>query len=141
MKLIRWGAVGAENPGLVDRDGVLRDLSGHVADITPATLADESLTRLAAIDPAGLPKVPDGARLGVPVSSIPKIIGIGLNYADHAAETGQAIPKEPILFMKAISSLSGPNDAVMLPRGSAKTDWEVELGVVIGKRASYVPEH
>jgi 2-keto-4-pentenoate hydratase/2-oxohepta-3-ene-1,7-dioic acid hydratase in catechol pathway len=141
MKLIRWGEKGAEKPGLVDGAGILRDLSGVIADITPDRLSDAALRELAALDATRLPKVPEGARLGPPVAGISKIIGIGLNYADHAAETGQAIPKEPILFMKAISSLSGPNDAVMLPRGSAKTDWEVELGVVIGKRASYVPEH
>src|SRR5690348_14080186 len=140
MKLVRWGVAGSEKPGLADKDGVLRDLSGHVADITPAVLSDESLRRLAGIDAAGLPKVPDGARLGVPVSFVPKIIGIGLNYADHAAETGAAIPKEPIIFMKATSSLCGPNDAVVIPRGSVKSDWEVELGVVIGTRTSYVNE-
>jgi 2-keto-4-pentenoate hydratase/2-oxohepta-3-ene-1,7-dioic acid hydratase in catechol pathway len=140
MKLIRWGAAGAEKPGVMDKNGALRDLSGHIGDITPAMLSDESLKRLSAIDAAGLPKVPDGARLGVPLSFVPKIIGIGLNYADHAAETGAAIPKEPILFMKAVTSLTGPNDAVVIPRGSVKTDWEVELGVVIGARTSYVNE-
>ena len=140
MKLIRWGAMGAEKPGLVDKAGVLRDLSGRIDDITPAMLSDENLSRLAALDAAGLPPVPEGARLGVPIAFVPKIIGVGLNYADHAAETGQAIPKEPILFMKATSSLSGPNDPVTIPRGSVKTDWEVELGVVIGKRASYINE-
>ena len=140
MKLIRWGAAGAEKPGLVDKDGVLRDLSGQIGDLTPDQLTDESLARLKAIDPSSLPKVPEGSRLGVPVAFVPKIVCIGLNYADHAAESGQPIPKEPILFLKATSSLIGPFDAVTIPRGSQKTDWEVELGVVIGKRASYVNE-
>ncbi len=140
MKLIRWGAAGAEKPGLVDNAGVLRDLSGKIADITPDLLSDEALGRLASLDSASLPKVPEGSRLGVPLSFVPKIVCVGLNYADHAAETGAAIPKEPVLFMKAITSLTGPNDAVVIPRGSQKTDWEVELGVVIGKRTSYVNE-
>jgi 2-keto-4-pentenoate hydratase/2-oxohepta-3-ene-1,7-dioic acid hydratase in catechol pathway len=140
MKLIRWGAAGAEKPGLVDKAGVLRDLSGKIADITPDLLSDEALGRLASLDSAGLPKVPEGSRLGVPLSFVPKIVCVGLNYADHAAETGAAIPKEPVLFMKAITSLTGPNDEIVIPRGSQKTDWEVELGVVIGKRVSYVNE-
>jgi 2-keto-4-pentenoate hydratase/2-oxohepta-3-ene-1,7-dioic acid hydratase in catechol pathway len=140
MKLIRWGAVRAEKPGLVDKSGVLRDLSGQIADITPDLLSDEGLGRLAALDIASMPKVPDGVRLGVPLSFVPKIVCVGLNYADHAAETGAAIPKEPVLFMKAVTSLTGPNDEVVIPRGSQKTDWEVELGVVIGMRASYVNE-
>src|SRR6185437_15073982 len=121
MKLIRWGAAGAEKPGLVDRQGVLRDLSGKIDDITPATLSDEGLKKIAALDVASLPKVPDGSRLGVPVSSVSKIVAIGLNYADHAAETGAPIPKEPILFMKATTSLNGPNDDVVIPRGSVKS--------------------
>jgi 2-keto-4-pentenoate hydratase/2-oxohepta-3-ene-1,7-dioic acid hydratase in catechol pathway len=140
MKLIRWGAAGAEKPGLVDKAGVLRDLSGKIADITPDLLSDSGLARLAAFDAAALPKVPDGSRLGVPISFVPKIVCVGLNYADHAAETGAPIPKEPVLFMKAVTSLSGPNDEVVIPRGSQKTDWEVELGVVIGSRTSYVNE-
>jgi 2-keto-4-pentenoate hydratase/2-oxohepta-3-ene-1,7-dioic acid hydratase in catechol pathway len=140
MKLIRWGAAGAEKPGLVDKTGVLRDLSGQIADITPDLLSDASLQKLAAIDASALPKVPDGSRLGVPLSFVSKIVGVGLNYADHAAETGAAIPKEPILFLKSTTSLTGPDDAIVIPRGSQKTDWEVELGVVIGKRASYVNE-
>jgi 2-keto-4-pentenoate hydratase/2-oxohepta-3-ene-1,7-dioic acid hydratase in catechol pathway len=140
MKLIRWGAAGAEKPGLVDKTGVLRDLSGQIADITPELLSDASLQKLAAIDASALPKVPDGSRLGVPLSFVSKIVGVGLNYADHAAETGAAIPKEPILFLKSTTSLTGPDDAIVIPRGSQKTDWEVELGVVIGKRASYVNE-
>ena len=140
MKLIRWGAAGSEKPGLIDKDGVMRDLSGRIDDITPVMLSDDNLRHIAAIDAKGLPKLPDSVRLGVPVSSIQKIVAIGLNYADHAAETGSPIPKEPILFMKAPSALNGPNDEVVIPRGSVKTDWEVELGVVIGKRTSYVNE-
>ena len=140
MKLIRWGEAGAEKPGLVDKDGVLRDLSMVVADITPAQLSDEALAQLAAVSAASLPKVPDGARLGVPISAVQKIIGIGLNYSDHAAEVGAPIPKEPIIFLKVPSSLTGPNDGVVIPRGSEKSDWEVELGVVIGKRTSYANE-
>jgi 2-keto-4-pentenoate hydratase/2-oxohepta-3-ene-1,7-dioic acid hydratase in catechol pathway len=140
MKLIRWGAKGAEKPGLVDAAGVLRDLSGHVGDITPDLLSSESLARLRAIATAGLPKIPDGARLGMPLTGISKIVCVGLNYADHAAETGARIPKEPILFLKAVSALNGPNDDIVIPRGAVKTDWEVELGVVIGTRASYVNE-
>jgi 2,4-diketo-3-deoxy-L-fuconate hydrolase len=140
MKLIRWGAKGSEKPGLVDAEGVMRDLSGRIEEITPALLAPEELRRLAGIDAASLPKVPDGARLGVPLSGISKIVCVGLNYADHAAETGARVPKEPILFLKAVSSLNGPNDDIVIPRGSVKTDWEVELGIVIGGRASYVSE-
>ncbi len=140
MKLIRWGAKGAEKPGLVDAIGILRDLSGHVSEITPTLLSPENLARLGAIDPAGLPKIPDGTRLGAPLTGISKIVCVGLNYADHAAETGAKIPKEPILFLKAVSSLNGPDDDIVIPRGSVKTDWEVELGVVIGTRASYVNE-
>jgi len=140
MKLIRWGAKGAEKPGLVDPAGNLRDLSGLVAEITPDLLSPEGLKRLSGIAAAGLPKIPDGARLGVPLTGISKIVCVGLNYADHAAETGAKIPKEPILFLKAISSLNGPNDDIVIPRGSVKTDWEVELGVVIGTRTSYVNE-
>jgi 2-keto-4-pentenoate hydratase/2-oxohepta-3-ene-1,7-dioic acid hydratase in catechol pathway len=140
MKLIRWGAKGAEKPGLIDASGILRDLSGQVSEITPDLLSPDGLKRLAGIDAVRLPKVPEAARLGVPFAGISKIVCVGLNYADHAAETGAKIPKEPILFLKAISSLNGPNDDITVPRGSVKTDWEVELGVVIGTRASYVNE-
>jgi ureidoglycolate lyase len=140
MKLIRWGRKGAEKPGLVDKAGALRDLSGQIGDITPDQLSPDGLKRLAAIDASGLPKVPEGARLGVPLTGISKIVCAGLNYADHAAETGAKIPKEPILFLKAVSSLNGPNDDIVIPRGAVKTDWEVELGVVIGKPAKYVDE-
>ena len=140
MKLIRWGAVGEEKPGLIDKDGIPRDLSGVIGDITPDLLSPEGLERLAQTASAGLPKVPHAARLGVPLTGISKIVCVGLNYADHAAEAGMKIPKEPILFLKALSALTGPNDDIMVPRGSVKTDWEVELGVVIGTRASYVGE-
>ena len=140
MKLLRWGAKGEEKPGLIDKDGAARDLSGVIGDVTPDHLSHEGLQRLAGIDAAGLPKVPHAARLGVPFTGISKIVCVGLNYADHAAETGAPIPKEPILFLKALSALSGPNDDIIVPRGSVKTDWEVELGVVIGSRTSYVGE-
>ncbi len=140
MKLMRWGAKGAEKPGLVDDAGMRRDLSGHMRDITPDILSPEGLKRLAGIDAATLPVVPAEARAGVPLTGISKIVCVGLNYADHAAETGAKIPKEPILFLKAISALNGPDDDIVIPRGSVKTDWEVELGVVIGTAASYVNE-
>jgi 2-keto-4-pentenoate hydratase/2-oxohepta-3-ene-1,7-dioic acid hydratase in catechol pathway len=140
MKLIRWGAKGEEKPGLIDKDGIPRDLSGVIGDITPDLLSPEGLQRLAQIDAGGLPKVPHAARLGVPLTGISKIVCVGLNYADHAAEAGMKIPKEPILFLKALSALTGPNDDIIVPRGSVKTDWEVELGVVIGARTSYVGE-
>jgi len=141
MKLLRWGGKGEEKPGLVDQDGTARDLSGVIGDITPDLLSPDGLKRLAAIGgAASLPKVPHAARRGVPLTAISKIVCVGLNYADHAAETGAKIPKEPILFLKAMSALTGPDDDIVIPRGSAKTDWEVELGVVIGSRASYVGE-
>jgi 2-keto-4-pentenoate hydratase/2-oxohepta-3-ene-1,7-dioic acid hydratase in catechol pathway len=138
MKLVRVGAVGAEKPALLDADGVLRDLSAHVRDIDAATLSDAGLAKLATLDTATLPKLDAGLRYGVPVATVGKIVCVGLNYADHAAESGLDVPKEPVLFLKATTSLTGPNDPVTIPRGSVKTDWEVELGVVIGKRASYV---
>ncbi|MFZ5789355.1 MAG: fumarylacetoacetate hydrolase family protein [Pseudomonadota bacterium] len=138
MKLVRFGAKGAEKPGLIDRQGALRDLSGRVAGIGPAQLLPDGLAHLRVIDPASLPLVPGSPRLGVPVAGIRKIVAIGLNYADHAAESGAPIPKEPIVFMKAISSLNGPDDPVIIPKNSVKTDWEVELAVVIGKPARYV---
>ena len=135
MKFCRFGPRGQEKPGLVDSDGAVRDLSGHVADITVDALAS-----LAAIDPASLPLAEAGARMGVPVKGIGKIVAIGLNYEDHAIESNLPIPTEPVMFMKALSSLTGPNDEVMIPRDSTHTDWEVELGVVIGKTARYVDE-
>ncbi len=140
MKLLRYGRSGTEKPGLLDRDGRVRDLSGHLSDIDGAALAPESLVRLAAIDPATLPLVPEGARLGPCVARPGKFLCIGLNYADHARETGKEPPSEPVLFMKAVSAFSGPNDPVEIPQGSQKTDWEVELGVVVGLRAKYVSE-
>ena len=140
MKLVRYGRPGKEKPGLLDEEGRLRDLSAHVADIDPSLLSDKALRKLGKIDVKTLPLVRGTPRLGVPLSGIRKFIGIGLNYADHAAETGAPIPKEPIIFMKAVTCLNGPDDAIMLPQGSKKTDWEVELGVVIGTRAQYVSE-
>ncbi|MEI9927504.1 MAG: fumarylacetoacetate hydrolase family protein [Sphingomonas sp.] len=138
MKLLRYGPKGQEKPGLLDGEGRIRDLSAHVADLTPATIGD--IARLRAIDPTALPVVPGEPRLGVPVGGIGKFLAIGLNYADHAKESGLAPPTEPIFFTKAISCLTGPNDPVMIPRDSKKTDWEVELGVVIGRTCRYVDE-
>jgi 2-keto-4-pentenoate hydratase/2-oxohepta-3-ene-1,7-dioic acid hydratase in catechol pathway len=138
MKLIRYGEQGREKPGLLDKDGVMRDLSGHIGDLSGDILAD--LGRLATIDPATLPKVEGSPRLGPCVGGTGKFICIGLNYADHAAESGMTVPSEPVLFMKATSAICGPNDPIIIPRGSEKTDWEVELGVVIGRAAKYVDE-
>ncbi len=140
MKLVRYGRPGKEKPGLFDEEGRLRDLSGVIADIDAAALSDRALRKLAKIDAKTLPLVRGNPRLGTPVKGVGKFIGIGMNYADHAAETGSAVPPEPIFFMKAISCLSGPDDPIQLPKGSKKTDWEVELGVVIGTRARYVGE-
>ena len=138
MKLLRYGAIGAEKPGLLDDEGQLRDLSGHVNDISGDALGDESLAKLRAIDPATLPIVEGEQRIGTCVGNIGKFLCIGLNYSDHAAETGAAIPEHPILFFKANSAIVGAYDDVVMPRGSTHTDWEVELGVVIGKTAKYV---
>lgn len=140
MKLLRYGAPGAERPGLLDADGQLRDLSALIGDIEPRMLAPEGLAALAALDPARLPIVDGQPRLGVPLTGIGKFIAVGLNYSDHAAEAGMPIPAEPILFSKAITCIGGANDDVALPAGSVKSDWEVELGVVIGRRAKNVPE-
>jgi 2,4-diketo-3-deoxy-L-fuconate hydrolase len=140
MKLLRYGRVGKEKPGLIDRDGKLRDLSSIIPDLGPEQLSDKVLKKLARLNTAQLPLVRGNPRRAVPVAQVGKFIGIGLNYSDHAAEAGMPIPKEPIVFMKATSSLSGPEDPVMLPRGSKKTDWEVELGVVIGSVARSVSE-
>lgn len=139
MKLVRYGQPGAEKPGLIDTDGTLRDLSAHVNDINGDTLAHK-MDLLRGLDPASLPVVDGTPRIGACVGDIGKFLCIGLNYSDHAAETGAEIPKHPILFFKANSAISGPNDTVMMPRGSTHTDWEVELGVVIGKKAKYVSE-
>ena len=140
MKLVRFGQAGKEKPGLIDAQGKLRDLSAIIRDIGAEQLSDVALARLRRLDAAKLPLVRGTPRLGCPVAQVGKFVAIGLNYSDHAAETGAAIPKEPIVFMKATSCIQGPNDAVMLPRGSIKTDWEVELGVVIGSRARYVTQ-
>lgn len=138
MKLLRYGPIGAEKPGLLDNAGLLHDLSAHVDDITGNTLDDATLARLRALDPADLPLVEGEQRIGACVGNIGKFLCIGLNYSDHAAETGAEIPKHPILFFKANSAIVGPYDDVVMPRGSEQTDWEVELGVVIGKEAKYV---
>ena|ERR1700691_1132935 len=140
MKLLRYGPWGQEKPGVVDREHRLRDLSGVLPDLTPEQLSADGLRRLAQLDAAALPLVSGQPRLGVPVAGIRKFIAVGLNYADHAAEAGLPVPPEPVLFMKAISCLNGPNDDVMLPKGSKKSDWEVELGVIIGTSARYVEE-
>ena len=138
MKLVRYGNPGREKPGLIDAEGKLRDLSGVVPDIGPAQLAATSLAKLRKVNPAKLPLVRGRPRYGCPVAQVGKFVAIGLNYADHAAESGVPVPKEPVVFMKATTCIQGPNDPVMLPRGSVKSDWEVELGVVIGTAARYV---
>lgn len=140
MKLLRYGPKGEERPGLLDAAGRIRDLSDRLPDITPETLVSDRLARLSGMDPEEFPAVGGSPRLAAPVASVGKIIAIGLNYADHAAEAGMALPEEPIIFTKAITSLSGPTDPVVLPKGSEKGDWEAELAVVIGKRAQYVEE-
>ncbi len=140
MKLLRYGEAGAEKPGLMDNDGTLRDLSGHIGDVSGATLDDATLDRLRAIDPATLPAVTGEPRLGACVGDIGKYLCIGLNYVDHAEEAGMPIPEHPILFIKANSAICGPNDDIIKPRGSKAMDWEVELGIVIGKAAKYVSE-
>ena len=139
MKLLRYGPKGFEKPALLDTHGVIRDLSGAVDDIAGAVLSPEGLARLAALDPETLPVLPEG-RIGACIGNVGKFICVGLNYADHAKETGKAPPEEPILFMKATTAINGPNDEVEIPRGSNKADWEVELGVVIGTRAKYVSQ-
>jgi len=140
MKLLRHGPAGQERPGLLDDAGVIRDLSGHVDDIGPDQLSPEALKRLAAIDPASLPAIEGTPRYGPPVNGVRKFLAIGLNFADHAAESGAAVPTEPIVFTKAVSCIQGPDDEVMIPKDSTKTDWEVELGVVIGTTARYIDE-
>lgn len=138
MKLLRHGPAGQEKPGLLDATGRVRDLSAVIDDISPELLAPENLAELATLDESSLPLVPADVRLGPPLARIGKIVCVGLNYADHAKESGLPVPAEPVLFMKATSAISGPFDPVILPRGSSKTDWEVELGVVIGSKAQYV---
>jgi 2-keto-4-pentenoate hydratase/2-oxohepta-3-ene-1,7-dioic acid hydratase in catechol pathway len=140
MKLMRVGAPGAEKPAILAADGTIRDLSAHVADIGGAAIGPEGLAKIAAIDTASLPVVSADTRIGACVAGTGKFICIGLNYSDHAAETGATVPPEPIIFMKATSAIVGPNDNVLIPRGSEKTDWEVELAVIIGKTAKYVSE-
>lgn len=140
MRLLRYGSAGQEKPGLLDSSGTIRDLSGVVPDIAGDALLPASITRLSQLDPASLPRVNGTPRIGPCVGRVGKFVCIGLNYSDHAAESNMAVPKEPIVFMKATSCIIGPNDNIELPRGSQKTDWEVELGVVIGKPAKYVTE-
>jgi 2-keto-4-pentenoate hydratase/2-oxohepta-3-ene-1,7-dioic acid hydratase in catechol pathway len=140
MKLVRYGNKGAEKPGLIDKSGQLRDLSAQVKDLDGEAYSPASLKKLASLDPASLPPVSGKPRLGAPVTGISKFVAIGLNYSDHAKETGNPIPAEPIFFLKANSALSGPNDAVEKPRGSTKLDWEVEIAAIIGSRAKYVSE-
>ncbi|MFZ2392664.1 fumarylacetoacetate hydrolase family protein [Rhodoferax sp.] len=140
MKLVRYGKPGKEKPGLIDADGKLRDLSANILDMGPDQLSDAALARLRKLKTDKLPLVKGSPRMGCPLTGTRKFIAIGLNYADHAAESGLPIPAEPVVFMKATSCIQGPNDPVMLPKGSVKTDWEVELGVVIGTRARYVSQ-
>ncbi|HUN48729.1 MAG TPA: fumarylacetoacetate hydrolase family protein [Stellaceae bacterium] len=140
MKLLRYGPPGQEKPGILDRDGRIRDLSGAVSDIGPETLAPAALDKLRKLDPASLPAVAGTPRIGSCVGRISKLVCVGLNYVDHAKEANQPLPKEPILFLKAVSSVCGPNDNVIIPKNSKKTDWEVELGIVIGTKAQYVSE-
>jgi 2-keto-4-pentenoate hydratase/2-oxohepta-3-ene-1,7-dioic acid hydratase in catechol pathway len=141
MKLLRYGSAGMERPAILDSEGALRDLSSVVADISGASLLSESLKKLRQLNPNDLPRVAGTPRLGPCVGSVGKFICIGLNYSDHAAESGMKVPAEPLVFMKATSAICGPNDNVVIPRGAEKADWEVELGVVIGKEAKYVEEH
>jgi len=140
MKFVRHGARGQEKPGLIDRDGLVRDLSGRISDLAGAALNPDALDELQSLDQQKLPPVPGGTRLGPPVGAISKIVAVGLNYSDHAAETGLPLPTEPMLFMKSTTALCGPADSVVIPRGAQKTDWEVELAIVIGRTASYVSE-
>ena len=140
MKLLRYGPKGAERPGMLDADGAVRDLSAHVHDIAGDVLTPEGLARLRAINPASLPLVSDSVRYGPCVGSVGKFICIGLNYSDHAEETGATVPAEPVVFLKATSALSGPNDPIVQPRGSTKLDWEVELAVVVGRQVAYASE-
>jgi 2-keto-4-pentenoate hydratase/2-oxohepta-3-ene-1,7-dioic acid hydratase in catechol pathway len=140
MKLLRFGPKGDEKPGLLDDQGVMRDLSGQVADIGGAVLSDDGLAAIGSLDPVELPVVPEGTRLGIPIAGTGKMICIGLNYADHAAESGSKVPDEPLIFMKATSAIQGPNDPIVIPRGAETLDWEIELGIVIGTAAKYVSE-
>ena len=138
MKLLRYGDLGAEKPGMLDANGTIRDLSGHIKDFSGESLSDTTFLKLRALDPTNLPVIEASTRIGACVGSVGKFVCIGLNYADHAAESGMELPEEPVIFFKATSSIIGPNDDIEIPRHSVKTDWEVELGVVIGKHAKYV---
>ena len=140
MKLLRYGQLGQEKPGLLDAKGKIRDLSGTIKDLTPDQISPAALDKLKKLDPEKLPAVPGKPRLGACVANVPKIVAVGLNYRDHANEATMKIPTEPVLFMKAITSMSGPNDDVVLPKNSIKGDWEIELGIVIGTKAQYVSE-
>jgi ureidoglycolate lyase len=140
MKLVRYGEAGKEKPGILDAQGAVRDLSGVVKDIDAATVSPEGIAKLRGVNVDSLPKVSANPRLGSPIANVPKLICIGLNYADHAKESNLPIPPEPVVFMKAITAITGPNDDVKLPKGSKKGDWEVELAFVIGKKAQSVPE-
>ena len=141
MKLLRHGDFGQEKPGIIDQDGKIRDLSKHISDINGNTISSDGLKKISAIDLSSLPTVPDNTRLGACVGSVGKFLCIGLNYSDHAAESGLPVPSEPILFSKATSAIVGPNDNVEIPRNSSETDWEVELGIIIGKKAKYIDEN
>ena len=138
MKLLRFGELGKEKPGILDSNEKIRDLSGHISDINGDNISKESLNKISSIDVTSLPIIPEGTRLGSCVGNIGKFLCIGLNYSDHAAESGMPVPKEPILFSKATSAVVGPNDDVEIPRNSVETDWEVELGIIIGKKAKYI---
>lgn len=140
MKLLRYGPKGSEKPACLDKSGTIRSLAGVIDDITPAVLSPESLAKLAQLDPTSLPLVSEPGRIGTPYTGLGKFVCIGLNYSDHAAESGLAVPSEPVIFNKWSSAFTGPNDVVVIPKGSQKTDWEVELGVVIGSKARYVSE-
>ena len=141
MKLLRHGDFGQEKPGIIDQDGKIRDLSKHISDINGNTISSDGLKKISAIDLSSLPIIPDNTRLGACVGSVGKFLCIGLNYSDHAAESGLPVPSEPILFSKATSAIVGPNDNVEIPRNSSETDWEVELGIIIGKKAKYIDEN
>jgi 2-keto-4-pentenoate hydratase/2-oxohepta-3-ene-1,7-dioic acid hydratase in catechol pathway len=141
MKLLRHGDFGQEKPGIIDQDGKIRDLSKHISDINGNTISSDGLKKISAIDLSSLPIVPDNTRLGACLGSVGKFLCIGLNYSDHAAESGLPVPSEPILFSKATSAIVGPNDNVEIPRNSSETDWEVELGIIIGKKAKYIDEN
>ena len=140
MKLLRHGPAGSEKPGMLDAEGKIRDLSAHLKDVDSAALSDASVDKLRALDPASLPEVDAGTRLGACVAGVGKLVCVGLNYSDHAAESGLEVPPEPVLFFKATSSITGPDDAIEIPRGSESTDWEVELAIVIGKDGKYIEE-